>query len=401
LAGSKRVLIIAPYPVFPALAGGKIRICSLAKAMHGQGVEVDIVTPFLFGQRAALDNGFPCPIKQVPYPFLWALLTDRPLPFQFLTSFHPGLKYMVGPLLSGYDIIQFEHIPFSSLLELVPTDTKVVYDAHNVEYDYVQGECSGLSEPLSRMIGRRVAQCESRLLNRADSVLVVSESDEERFRQLYGVQKDKFVMVPNGVKNQLPRGCRERLWKRFPALRDQRRILVFSGSDVAHNRDAVDELLRHVAPHLDNTSAMVIHGPVTQRLRNRRNPPHLFLDCEGHFEDYAEVGAIGLNPVRIGGGTSLKLLHYLSYGMRVVTTPFGIRGNEYLTPHVSVVEIEDFWSALNASFETLPPVEAIGEELGWNRIGKDLANHYVQLVHRYYDEACWTRTFSPTSSGGI
>jgi len=374
-----RVLIISPYPVFPTAAGGKIRIRALAQGLHNHGVEVDLLTPFAFGQRAAVTRDFTCPLKQFPYPFVWALLADRPFPFQFLASFHPGLRFLIQPYLSGYDIIQFEHIPYSNLLELVPPTTKVIYGTQNVEYDYVEAECSHLPQRVRRFVVNRIAKLEAQLLERADKVLIVSQEDGQRFRQLYGVVDDKFALAPNGVKNQVLQGCGDRLHERFPALRERRRIFVFSGSDVAHNRDAVEQLLAHLAPHLEGESALMIHGQVSRHWKTRDIPPHIYLDPDGQFEDYAAVDAVGLNPIRIGGGTNLKLLHYLSLGMKAVTTPFGLRGNAHLAPYVKVAQVQDFWSALNGPINAPPPQGMLHDKLSWDRISEKLARTYADL----------------------
>ena len=86
-----RLVQIAPYPILPASAGGKIRIVQLARALCKLGVEVTIVAPYHVTQRRALAEREPFRLYQVPYaPFLLSFfLVDRPFPYGMLVSFHP------------------------------------------------------------------------------------------------------------------------------------------------------------------------------------------------------------------------------------------------------------------------------------------------------------------------
>ncbi len=371
-----RLLIVSPYPLFPALAGGKIRILSLACGLQSCGLQVDLLTPFAFGQSRAIPPGFPCPIRQIPYPFVWALLTDRPFPYQFLTSFHPGLSRLARPRLEGYDYIQFDHVQFASLLDHIPDKTRVIYDAQNVEYDYARGESLHLPRLLSSMVSRRMARCEARMVERAHRILVVSQADGERFQELYGCPPQKFISVPNGVQDALADGSADRLWLRCGALQGYSRVLLFSGANVEHNREAVRQLFRHLVPQITGGVALVVQGTVAQNWLKRRLPPHVFLDIKGPVEDYAAIHTIGLNPVSLGGGTNLKLLHYLSLGMKAVSTDFGMRGHEWLRDHVKIAKLSEFWSAVNSELPDPPPVQRLQQKLSWSKITEELAGHY-------------------------
>ena len=58
-----RLLQIAPFPVLPLSAGGKIRIVKLARALCAAGVEVTIVAPFHPSKRRALaEREPPCAV---------------------------------------------------------------------------------------------------------------------------------------------------------------------------------------------------------------------------------------------------------------------------------------------------------------------------------------------------
>src|SRR5438132_7765706 len=75
-----RLVQVAPYPILPASAGGKIRIVQLARALCKLGVEVTLVAPYHVTQRRALAEREPFRLYQVPYaPFLLSFfLVDAP-----------------------------------------------------------------------------------------------------------------------------------------------------------------------------------------------------------------------------------------------------------------------------------------------------------------------------------
>ena len=63
-----RLVQIAPYPILPMSAGGKIRIVQLARALCRRGVELTIVAPFHLTQKRALVEQEPFRLCQLPYP---------------------------------------------------------------------------------------------------------------------------------------------------------------------------------------------------------------------------------------------------------------------------------------------------------------------------------------------
>lgn len=362
-----RVLVIAAYPLFPAHAGGKIRTVELARGLVRSGCEVTLVTPY--SPRQPWQPG----LRQVPYPFVWTLLTDRPFPYAYLTSFHPGFDWMARPFFAGYDIYQFEHVQFASLLRLVPPGKKVVYSAHNVEVDYVRSECR---KPwLRELVGRRIAGCEQRLLKRADLVVTVSQADATRFESFYGLGLPQSFIIPNGIQGSCRQGNGERVWEKFPALRGYSRIAIFCGSNVLHNREAVSSLLGQTRADV----GLVIQGGCGQAFRGSGHP-HVFFDSDDDLADFAAVGAIGLNPVTQGGGTNLKLLHYLAHGMRVVSSEFGMRGYEGLKDFVQVTSPLEVIGALQNPLPDPPFRPELEHQYGWSRLASRLEQRYRGLI---------------------
>jgi glycosyltransferase involved in cell wall biosynthesis len=97
------------------------------------------------------------------------------------------------------------------------------------------------------------------------------------------------------------------------------------------NRDAVDHFLRHILP-LVHTEQPHTHMRVTGAAPASAVtglPPSTGVEFTGHVPDIRPVIAqswLSVVPLRIGGGTRLKLLESLALGTPVVATPKGAEG---------------------------------------------------------------------------
>ena len=342
-----RLLTIVPYPVFPDTAGGKIRVVQLMRALARAGVDVTILTPWHPRQKPSLYEHEPFRLRQVPYPFLLPLLfTDRPLPYQYLSSFHPGLGWLAKSLLRGCDIYHFEHPQFAALACRLPAAANVVYGSQNVEHDYVMQECR--SEWATRVAKARVFALEKSLVERSQHVFAVSQADKDRFSALYPVDAGKITVAPNGIGDLRPLGTdQSRVLQRFPQIASYPSRAVYSGSDVEHNRAAVRFILGKLAP-LRSDVAFVVHG-----------------SCGRQFTD------IGRSP---------NVLHYLSRGLPVVSTPFGMRGHEDFQRAVTVCDLADFSTALKNPAAAPAPDRQMLENYRWDAIARTMLKVYERLV---------------------
>lgn len=376
-----RLVQVAPFPVLPLSAGGKIRIVQLARALCALGVQVTIVAPFHVTQRRALAEREPFTLRQVPYPFLLPFLfTNRPFPYGALVSFHPSYGALLPFSLAEFDVCQFDHPAFVDLLRGVPTPVPVVYSSQNVEFDYVCAESP--PGPVRRLAGARVRALESRLVARAAHVFACSEGDRHRFGELYDLPADRVTVIPNGVDLagvDAQRTGQPDASPLAPARSRFPRRALFTGSAVAHNHEAVRALLARVTPALEREVEFVIMGGCARRFRRQRRPNVVF-DPDRDISQYISPGTIGLNSVEKGAGTSMKLLYYLAHGLPVLSTPFGLRGFEELSPWVTTADLDDFPEALRRE---LPAPHGVRKELArydWNQLAREALPIYEALA---------------------
>lgn len=372
-----RLLLLCPYPVLPATAGGKIRIVKLARELSKHGVDVTILTPYHPCQSNELIEQEPFNIFQFPYPFLLPLLlNDKPFPYQYLTSFHPMLSSLIKHHFETADIIQFEHSQFARTSCHLPEGKAMIYDAHNVEYDYAKAECTlGWS---SKLVGRRIAKLEQALISRSNHIFATTHDDCQRFMEIYNANTTKMSVVPNGIDEPTIIDTDDRCaLEHFPELVHYRMRGMYSGSNVMHNRVAVNLLLSKIAP-IRRDIAFVIHGKCGLSFQKSCKLRNVFFDPnENHFENYASANFFGINTVIDGGGSNLKVLQYLRYRMPVFSTAFGMRGYDNLLPYVRVCELEHLSEILD-DVPRSPVPKGILAGYQWSSIA-------TVMLKRYYD----------------
>lgn len=322
-------------------------------------------------------------VHRFPVNALPLLFRDRAVPSVVSHSLQP---FRAGPRrrlrrFDGYDVAQFELPAHAGWMGRAPAGARVVYSAHNVEFDYLRTQAPS---PLRRGMLRRTAALERRSVEASDLVVACTEADAERLTALYGAPR-RLAVVPNGFDDNL-------LGLDRPALRLVARArlgipldvraLLFVGSDALHNVDAVQLLERRVMPALPDDVHLLLAGgcgPATKPHPSTVARVHRL----GRVEDLRDVLAaadVGLNPVIYGSGSNLKLAEYLAAGLSVATTPVGMRGFERFAERMVVAEPEGFAAAIRsldgAASERPPGIE----ELSWTRLARRLHGAYADLL---------------------
>jgi len=299
-------------------------------------------------------NGGICRIETVPFPvrFLRDRLRDM------LTTRQPDMALRLASELytrrladwlarESFDIVQIGGIEMAPYLDVIeaahpfpsPSPTRrrepahprplVVFDNLNCEYLLQQRAfLTDLRAPVrwpgaaySLVQWRRLRRYEAQVCRRADHVLAVSEADAAALRKL--VPGLEVTVVPNGVETQAY----------TPAPPHPRTFtLVFTGTmDFRPNVDAVLWFARKVLPRvraqMPEVHFFVVGQRPHRRLRALRGDPAVTLT--GWVEDtrpYIAQAAVYVAPLRMGGGTRLKLLEAMAMGKPVVATRLGAEG---------------------------------------------------------------------------
>jgi glycosyltransferase involved in cell wall biosynthesis len=207
----------------------------------------------------------------------------------------------------------------------------VVFDDHNCEYVLQQRVfLTDLAVP-ARWPGAayscvqwlRLRRYEADVCRRADWVLTVSDADADALQRLVpGLDPS---VVPNGIDTRV-------YHPKAVETQPRENSLVFTGTmDFRPNVDAILWFVKEVLPliqvEIPDVHVNVVGQRPHQRLDPLRENPSVTLT--GFVEDvrpYIANAALYVAPLRMGGGTRLKLLEAMAMGKAVVATRLGAEG---------------------------------------------------------------------------
>jgi polysaccharide biosynthesis protein PslH len=231
----------------------------------------------------------------------------------------------------SYDAIVCEFVFMANYrFNVQSSRTRLVLDEHNIEYDLLRRTASATRfdrKFFHSVNWRKLKREEVRAWKRFDACTVTSQRDEAIVR----AEADHLptAVVPNGVDIDL--------FKPRAVPVEPMTLLFFGAINYYPNTDAALFFARQVLPLLSVHHPHVrfrIVGPVGEG-------PVMDLDGEhiqvvGFVDDvHAEIAraAIVVAPLRIGGGTRLKILEAMASGKAVVATRIGAEGIDVRSGH--------------------------------------------------------------------
>ena len=203
----------------------------------------------------------------------------------------------------------------------------VVLFQHNVEAAIWRRHFEVQKNAAKRMYLRwqwlKMQRFEGTICRRVERVIAVSEADAETMENDYGVEK--VFPIPTGVDVEF--------FRPNPTVAVRPNSLVFTGSmDWLPNEDGInyfnDEILPLIKQSIPDVSLTIVG----------RNPSRKLLDLAqrdssivvtGRVDDvrpYMEQAAAYIVPLRIGGGTRLKIYEAMGMEKPVISTTVGAEG---------------------------------------------------------------------------
>lgn len=377
-----KILFLAPRLPFPADTGAKIRTFNLLK----QIVRVHKVHLLSFSftedsqaQQELKDLGIDLTIikKTEALPLL-AIFGEKPLSIAkyFSADFLNTLKTI---LKNGkFDLIHFDHLhmgQYISSIGNIPT----VLDEHNVEAVILkrcaQKEPNLLKRTLFIQQAAKMRAFEAALVNKFSVCLTVSDEDRRILCNLS--QKTNIEVVTNGVDMEYFKASPLRV----QSLSNQKDVLVFTGSmDWLPNIDSIEYFCNSILPLIwqnkPNTVFYVVGKNPPKKILTLQNSDSRII-ITGSVADvrtYMDKAKVFVVPLRIGGGTRLKIVEAMSYGIPVVSTRIGAEGIE--------AKDEKHLLLADSSGEF---AEKVCRLIGNSTLRSDIAINARQLVEKQYD----------------
>src|SRR5262245_46205265 len=227
---------------------------------------------------------------------------------------------------------------------------------------------------------RKMERFERETCRRFDTVIAVSKEDAEQMREEYSV--DQVFEVPTGVDIDFftPTG-REAI---------EQHNIVFTGSmDWLPNEDAIryytDQILPLIRRSLpDATLTVVGRNPYPGLLELSQKDPSIIVT--GRVEDvrpHMERAAAYVVPLRIGGGTRLKIYEGMAMEKAIVSTSVGAEGLPVTDgKEIFIADTPEEFAAAVVNLLTSPALakevgqqarRTVVEKFGWSGVAKCFA----------------------------
>jgi glycosyltransferase involved in cell wall biosynthesis len=333
-----RVLWVKASKLLPVDTGGKIRSFNILRRLANDH-ELTLIS-YYGGRRdlayeAALPQQFPH--SHIVYTAVpdseglrgildYAFRLPRLTPYSISKFTHPAVRQLVTSELSSgrFDvaICDFLH-PTLNFPKQLPIPCLLFQ--HNVESALWQRMATTESNPLRRLSyaieSARMSRYEQRALGRFHHIIAVSENDRQQMLEMD--RTCEITVVPTGVDT-------EKFQVAPPSSATPARV-VFTGSmDWEPNIDAVEYFCQQIWPRVlaefpDAIFQIVGRSPFAkvQRLASKS------VQVTGTVPtvtDYLRDATVVVVPLRIGGGTRLKIYEAMAMGKAVVSTTIGAEG---------------------------------------------------------------------------
>jgi len=280
----------------------------------------------IFARAVSLPLDIPKPGSLADYLNYGRRLFSR-FPYAMAKFYHPVVYKKLREVLreETYDVIVADFLVGAGVVPWKFPCPKVLF-THNVEAMIWQRHYQVARNPLWKLVCwreyRAMEACERRYLELADRVLTVSEADRNVFAQL--IDPNKIEVIPTGVDVDY--------FRPEPAARNAN-TLVFTGSmDWLPNEDGMFWFMERIMPAVrgevpDVTLEIVGRRP-SEALKALAAKERGVV-VTGRVDDirpFVRDAAVYVVPLRVGGGTRLKIFEAMSMGKAVVSTTIGAEG---------------------------------------------------------------------------
>lgn len=336
MSARPRLLFVSTRFLFPVDSGGKIRTTQILRGMKGGRYHIHLVSPAAAGEAEAHRQGLVevCdefsgwipPRRGRLFSLTRARHLGHRLPIPVRTDWSPaGVAAVTAAMARSPDVAVFDFL-HAAVLAPVTLPLPTVMFTHNVEAEIFARHRDMAANPLLRAVWRsqhaKMQRFEAESLPRFDVVVAVSERDAQHFRQACGVA-DPYV-IPTGVDLDY--------FNWTAPVRDT--DVVFCGSmDWLANQEAMryflEEVWEQIAAEVPEARMTVVGRAPPSALVERAQRRGFAWRFTGYVDDvrpFMRGAAVSVIPLRVGGGTRLKVYEAMAMGLPVVSTGVGVEG---------------------------------------------------------------------------
>ncbi len=337
-----RVLWVKGGKLLPVDTGGKIRSYNLLRFLaQTKDHEVKLLSYYGGRRDPEYEAGL---VKEIPgSEIIYTAAPDsnavergldylrrlpQRAPYAVSKFTHPAVQARVAGWLSSgrFDVAVCDFLSASwNFPARLPVPC--VLFQHNVESSLWQRMAAVESNPLKKLSfaieSAKMTRYERATLGRFHHIIAVSEHDRRQMLQMNPACE--ITVVPTGVDTQK--------FNVAPAASAKPPRVVFTGSmDWEPNVDAVDYFCSQIWPRIraefpDAIFQIVGRNPFA-KVRRLASESVEVTGTVPSVAEYLEKASVVIVPLRIGGGTRLKIFEAMAMGKALVSTSIGAEGLE-------------------------------------------------------------------------
>jgi glycosyltransferase involved in cell wall biosynthesis len=336
-----KILFVTPFLPSPPRFGGQRRLDGLMRGL-AQRHEVSVLSFNRTDQwehsSLAATRAYCKEVRTVPNLDITNNREKRTLQLRSLVSLHSYEHLLAArrrdfqAALDGmlrdtrYDVVQVEFVQMAAFQfgERGATAPALILDEHNIEFDILRRTARSPGElprfVYNAMNWRKLAREERSAWHRFDGISLTSRRDEELLR--HDFPEARTAVIPNGVD------VSEFSPTQGPGESDM--ILFFGAINYHPNHDGVTYFIDEIFPKLrllrPNARFCILGPGARQSVLDRQGNGVEVLGMVDDVGPYIDRASAVVVPLRIGGGTRLKIVEAMSKGKPVISTRLGAEG---------------------------------------------------------------------------
>ena len=378
----------------PTTKGGQIRTLEMLRHLH-RWHEIHYVAienpaqpegPARAREYSHKSYPFPYRVPSKTSPAFYAELLRglfSPTPVAVERFNPPGMRAFLE------DLIRQEHFDCAVVDHLAPTSyfpdlPHAIFFQHNVETVIWRRHVEHAANPLRRAYFKlqadRMYRYERRVSQASGHIVAVSRTDADVMRRLFDVTR--VTEIPTGVDIDyfLPGKTGDSACQPVPSS-----DLVFVGSmDWLPNVDGVLYFVREILPLIRR------QRPATTLAIVGRTPPPKILQLAAEdaaiqvtgtvpdIRPYLWNSAVSIVPLRIGGGTRLKIYEAMAAQIPVVSTTIGAEGLSVNPPEdIRIADTPDRFASHCLELLASPEIRARLSHSAWQMVNSNYSWEHV------------------------